>query len=152
MGSRNARGAAAAAATIAFAVAGCGGDDDKSSGLSKQELVKKANPICKRHHDKISAASAKLLAGGQLPKPREFAAFARGTIAPQTTAQVRELRALKPSDDVADAYNKWLADSDATVARIKQTPAMVTRPANFRTVNGEADKLGLSKQCHIGPS
>lgn len=143
--------AAAAGATIVLAVAGCGGDDDKSSGLSKQELVKQANPICKRHFDRISAAASKLLAGGQLPNPREFGKLAQGTIIPEYTAQIKELRALKPSDDVADAYRKWLADSDSTRAKIEQNPSLVSSPASFRAVNGEADKLGLSKQCHIGP-
>ncbi len=96
--------AATVAATIALAVAGCGGDEDKgSSGLSKQELVKRADPICKRHFEKITAGQRKLLAGGQVPNPRAFGKFALGTIVPETKAQTSELRALKPSDDVAPA-------------------------------------------------
>lgn len=147
--SRAACAAVVATATIGLA-AGCGDDDDES-GLSKQELIKQANPICKRHFDKISAAANKLLAGGQLPNPREFGKLAQRTIVPEYTAQIKELRALKPSEDVADAYRKWLADSDATRAKIASNPSLITNPANFRAVNGEADKLGLSKQCHIGP-
>jgi len=39
-----------------------------------------------------------------------------------------------------------------TVAKIKANPAVVTNPANFKGVNARADRLGLAKQCHIGPS
>lgn len=150
--SRRSRRVASAAAVcgsaIALAAAGCGG----SSGLSKEDLVKQADPICKRHFETITASVSKVLAGGRLPDPRQFGKIAMGTVIPQYTAQTKELRALKPSDDVKDAYAKWLADSDATRAKLGQNPALLTNPAPFRGVNGEADKLGLSKQCHVGPS
>lgn len=41
---------------------------------------------------------------------------------------------------------------DATVKKIKGNPAIVTDAASFKAVNVRADKLGLSKQCHLGPS
>jgi len=143
---------AVAVITIALAGAGCGDSEDKGSGgLGKEKLVARADPICKRHFEKISAGSRSLLAGGQVPNPRAFGKFALGTIVPETKAQTSELRALKPAADVAPAYRKWLADLDATVAKVGKNPAVVTNGANFRAVNGEADKLGLSKQCHFGP-
>jgi hypothetical protein len=137
---------AAAGAAVALAVGGCG--SSKSSGLSKQDLVKKANPICKRHYDKIIAGRNKLFAGGGLPDPRKLT---NGVVLPQYTAQIRELRRLKPSKDVKGAYEKWLADSEATRTKLQRNPAMLTNAANFKAVNGEADKLGLSSLCHIGP-
>lgn len=142
-----------AGAAIALAVAGCGADDEEqSSGLSREQLIAQAAAICKRHSEVITAASTKVLAGGKLPDPRAFGRFAQQTIVPETTAQTRELRALQPADDVAAEYRAWLDASDATVAKIKQDPATVTDAANFKAVNAQADNLGVSKQCHIGPS
>ncbi len=95
---------AAAVVVVAVAAAGCGDSKDEGSGgLSKEKLVKRADPICKRHFEKITAGQRKLLAGGQVPNPRAFGKFALGTIVPETKAQTSELRALKPSDDVAPA-------------------------------------------------
>lgn len=140
-------------AVIALAVAGCADDDEEqSSGLSREQLIAQAAAICKRHNEVITAASSKVLAGGKLPDPREFGRFAQQTIVPETSAQTMELRALKPADDVAAEYRGWLDASDATVEKIKSDPAVVTNAANFKGVNARADKLGLTKQCHIGPS
>ncbi len=138
------------AVSLSFGAAGCGGGGG-SGGLSKADLVKKADAICKRHFETIAAASSKLLAGGNLPKPAAFGQLAKQTIAPQVTAQVKELRALKPSDGQA-AYKKWLDQSDAAAAKVAKDPRVVQDPASFKAVNGQADALGLSKDCHIGPS
>jgi len=135
------------AALGGFGAAGCGGDD----GLSKSELVDKANPICKQHTSKIRAASGKLLAGGQLPKPEQFGKLAQGTIVPEVEGQVKELRELDPSDDLKDDYGAWLDDSEAAVGKMMKDPSTITNPANFEKVNKEADALGVSRDCHIGP-
>lgn len=139
----------AAAALSAFAAAGCGGGGD--DGLSKGELVKKANAICKRHTNTITVASSKLLAGGQLPSTRKLGKLALGTIVPETSAQVKELRALDASDDVAGDYKEWLDDSDSAVGRIMKDPSILPNPASFKRVNGQAADLGLSSDCRIGP-
>jgi len=149
--------AAVGAATIALALGGCGDDkktssDSASTGLSRAELVKQANAICKPHFEKISAGASKVLAGGKLPNPRAFGKLAQQTIVPQYTAQIAELRALKPGDDTTADYRAWLAESDATLAKVKAMPPLITDAANFKTVNAKADKLGLSMQCHVGPS
>lgn len=144
--------AAAAVIALSLAIAACGDDEKDSGGLSRAELVEQADPICKRHNATITAASSKLLAGGQIPDPKKFGQFAQQTIVPETSAQTMELRALKPADDVASEYRGWLDASDATVEKIQANPAVVTDAANFKDVNARADKLGLAKQCHIGPS
>jgi hypothetical protein len=145
---RAGRATVAAVAALALAAAGCGGDD----GPSKKEFVSNANAVCKRHYAKISAAAGKLLAGGALPDPREFGRLAQGTIIPQYTAQVRELRAVKPSKGQAAAYRAWLDDSQALRDRLQAKPALIQNARSLSAVNGQADRLGLSNTCHVGPT
>lgn len=142
--------ATALTAFVLVAATGCGSSDD--SGLSKADLVKQADPICKRHAKTITAAANKVIAGGKLPKPREFGALANKVIIPQIDAQVKELRALDPADDVSGDYKKWLDDTEALLGKLKQNPMLITNPANFAKVNQQADALGLARECHAGPS
>lgn len=144
-GARRATSVGVTAAVLA--VAGCGGDD----GPTKGEFVKDANAVCKRHYVKISAAASKLLAGGKLPSPREFGQLAMGTIIPEYSAQIRELDDVEPPEDQADAYEKWLNDSTALRDRLQKNPVLIQRPQALSAVNGQADRLGLANDCHIGP-
>ena len=139
--------AAAAGAVAALAAAGCGGDD----GPTRGEFVKDANAICKRHYVKISEAASKLLAGGQLPSPQEFGRLAMGTIIPEYTAQIRELEDVEAPEEQSEAYETWLNDSEALRARLQENPTLIQRPQALSAVNDQADRLGLSRDCHIGP-
>ncbi len=132
---------------LAFA-AGCGG----SSGLSKSELVKKANAICKRHNDTITAAASKALAGGKLPTGEEFGKLALGTIVPEYGAQIKELRKLEAGGSLKKSYGRWLDNSEPVRAKLQQNPSLIMSAANFSAVNQQADKLGLSRACHVGPT
>lgn len=136
-------------ALLAFA-AGCGGGS--SSGLSKSELVKKANPICKRHNDTITAGASKVLAGGKLPTREEFGKLAVGTIVPEYAAQIKELRMLEAGGSLKKSYQGWLGNSEAVLAKVMKDPSLIMSAANFSAVNQQADKLGLSRACHVGPS
>ena len=148
LGMTGARRATAVGATVAaLAVAGCGGD----GGPTKGEFVKEANAVCKRHYVKISAAASKLLAGGKLPSPREFGQLAMGTIIPEYSAQIRELEDVEPPEDQAAAYEKWLNDSTALRDRLQKNPVLIQQPQALAAVNGQADRLGLANDCHIGP-
>lgn len=129
-------------------IAGCGGGD----GLSRAELIKKVDPICKRHDATITAAASRVLAGGQLPSPAAFGKLANETIIPEYTAQIDELSALKPTSELAAKYKAWLADSRAINMRIKQNPRFITNPAGFTGVNREAKALGFSSECNAGPT
>ena len=134
-------------AALAVGSAGCGGDD----GPSKAEFVEDANSVCKRHYVKISAAAAKLLAGGKLPSPREFGRLAQGTIIPEYSAQIAELREVEAPEEQAKAYDTWLDDSQALKTKLQGNPALIQNPQELAAVNGQADRLGLSNNCRIGP-
>ena len=140
---------ATAAVTVAIALgaAGCGGDD----GPTRAEYVKEANAICKRHYVKISAAASKVLAGGKLPTPQEFGRLAMGTIIPEYEAQIAELRDVEAPEEQADAHRKWLDDSEALKTRLMRNPVLIQRQQTLAGVNGQADRLGLDDDCHIGP-
>ena len=45
----------------------------------------------------------------------------------------------------------WLADSRVTLARIKANPKIVQSGSSFLAINHEADSLGFSSNCHVGP-
>jgi hypothetical protein len=136
----------AAASLSALVGTGCYG----TGSLSKSELVDEANAICKPHTKKIRAAADKLPAGGQSRNPRS-SKLARGTIEPQLRAQITELRGLKPPDDLAKEYTKWLDDSDRALGRMTKDQSLITSAANFEAVNREAARLGMSRDCYIGP-
>ncbi len=140
--------ALAATAAITIGAAGCGGDE----GPTRQEFASEANAVCKRHRAKISAAAAKVLAGGKLPSPQEFGRLAQGTIIPEYTAQIAELRRVEPPEEQAGAFRSWLDDSEALRARLQRNPALIQDPRGLAAVNGQADRLGLSRDCHVGPS
>lgn len=134
---------------VALCAAGCGGGDD---GPSSAEFVKQANVVCKRHYVKISAAASKVLAGGKLPDPRQFGKLAQGTIIPEYRAQIAELGAIEPSSDKKADYRAWLADSKTLERRLEGNPALIQNPKALAAVNGQGDALGLSSNCHVGPS
>lgn len=142
-----------AAATLMIVVsafaAGCGGGN---SGLSKGELVKKADPICKRHNDTITAAASKVLAGGKLPSREEFGKLAVGTIVPEYGAQIKELRKLEAGGSLKQSYAGWLDNSESVQAKLKKDPSLIMSAASFSAVNQQADQIGLSRACHLGPS
>ena len=141
------RATAAVVVAIAAGIAGCGGDD----GPSNEEFVADANEICERHYAKISAEASKVLAGGNLPSPREFGELARGTIIPEYSAQLEELRALEPSEDKEEQFRSWLDDSTQLKNTLDANPAMIQNAQALVPVNAEADRLGLADECHIGP-
>ena len=133
---------------VAVAATGCG-DDEK--GVSKAQFVKRADTVCKRHYSVISAAAAKVLAGGKLPSRREFGKLAMGTIVPQYTAQIAELGEVEAPEASKAQFAKWLKDSEAVRGQIMADPSKVANPQVFASVNGQADRLGLSRECHVGP-
>lgn len=140
--------AVAVVATIAVGFAGCGGDDSPSN----EEFVAQANAICERHHARISEEASKVLAGGNLPSPREFGELARRTIIPEYSAQIEELRALEASEEKEEEFRAWLDDSTQLKNRLAANPAMIQNTQALQPVNAEAERLGLAEECKVGPT
>jgi len=143
---QGARTAGLALAVGAAVAAGCGGEQ----GPSREEFVQSANQVCQRHQAPIQQAAGRLLAGGELPNPREFMQLVRGTIIPETSAQVQELQQLQPPQELSPQYQRFLEMAASARRQIMQDPTAVQNPANFREVNQQAQQLGIS--CRFGPT
>jgi len=87
---------------VSVVVAACGGGDDK---LSKADLAKKANAICK----KTGAEGRKIPAPANLAQDPVAAAAYFSKIVPIGQKEVDQLSDLKPADDVKDDWNQFLA-------------------------------------------
>jgi hypothetical protein len=136
--------ALAAGAVVAV---GCGDE-----GPSREEFIREANAICKRHTVQIREAAGRPMAGGELPDGRELTELALKTIIPEYNEQVGELQALvEPPDELSKEYQRYLELSAKTREKITQDPSLLTDPANFEDVNRQAEQLGLSSDCRVGP-
>jgi hypothetical protein len=138
------------ALTVGAVVAvGCGGDEGPSR---EEEFMQQANAVCERHAVTITEAAGDSLEGGELPDPRELEELALGTIIPEYNEQVGELQALvEPPDELSEEYERFLQMSAATREEITQDRSVLTDPANFEEVNRQAEQLGLSPNCRVGP-
>jgi hypothetical protein len=143
---KGARTTGLALALGAVVAVGCGDE-----GPSREEFIREANAACERHAVPIREAAGNLLAGGELPDPREFRELALGTIIPEYNEQVGELQSLEPPDELSEEYQRYLEMSASTREEITQDPSMITNPANFEEVNRQAEQLGLSRDCRVGP-
>jgi hypothetical protein len=96
----------ALATTAALALVACGGSSD--SGLSKTDLAKKADSICKTASD----AAGKLSAPADFGQPNSNAAAAAsylGKLAPITKQESDDLAALKPADAAKTGWGAFVA-------------------------------------------
>ena len=141
------RWAVLAGAAAALLAAGCGGDE----GPTREEFTRETNAICKRHTAKIEEAASKVLGGGQLPDPREFGRLARGTIIPEVKRQFEELREVEPPEELEEEYREFLATGEDIAAKMERDLTLIMNPANFEELNRQADELGLSRACRVGP-
>jgi hypothetical protein len=129
----------------AVVAAGCG-----DQGPSRERFGQEANAICERHAAPIGEAAGGLLADDE-PDPQELRDLAWDTIIPEYNEQVGELQALKPPDELSEEYQRYLKMSASTREEITQDPSVLTDQAEFEEVNLQAEQLGLSPDCRVGP-
>jgi hypothetical protein len=98
-------------ALMAGLVAGCG-------GLSKEELVTKANAICAN----TAAELDKLKQPSNLADPNAANAYF-GKLVPIAEKQLTDLRALKPPDEIKAAYDAFIAADEKFVGELKELVA-----------------------------
>jgi hypothetical protein len=136
-----------ALAAGAVVAAGCGDE-----GPSRERFGQEANAICERHAAPIREAGGGLLEGDEQPDPRELRELAWGTLIPEYNRQVGELQALvEPPDELSEEYQRYLDMSASTRDEIRQDPSVLADAANFEEVNRQAEQLGLSPDCRVGP-
>jgi len=133
----------------AVVVVACSGGG--SGSLSKQQVVRQANAICKQANESIAAMYR--------PDPDDTAATA--TALEKVTARqrraLRELRALVPPDGDASDYARWLTQIDLALDRAEASShaiaAVDLRAADEANRRGEqirtdADRFANSYGMH----
>jgi len=136
-----------ALAAGAVVAAGC-----VDEGPSRERFGQEANAICERHAAPIREAAGDLLEGDEQPDPQELRELAWGTLIPEYNRQVGELQALvEPPDELSEEYQRYLDMSASTREEITQDPSVLADAANFEEVNRQAEQLGLSPDCRVGP-
>ncbi len=103
----NTSGAGLACLVLLLTAAGCGGG---SQGLSKSELIARADAVCARTDAQAAKASARITVPHTPDGPRQaFITTARATL-PISDRGLAELRALRPPSVMASDWKRFLAD------------------------------------------
>jgi hypothetical protein len=128
--------------------AGCGSDDSNDSGgggdaLSKEDFLAQGNQICKDGNAALNAADGP---AGQ--DQASLDAFVTDTFVPNVQGQIDDIRALTPPDDIADAVNTALDDSQTDLDAVKNDPSSVANDT-FADVRQEFTDIGLT-ECASG--
>ncbi len=149
--------ALAATATLALGgLAACGDDDSSEEGsstaaLSSEDLVSQGDQICKEHADAINSAVVEISKGGE-PAAVDVRVTTKEVVLPQYSAQIGQLGALEPPEDLSTQWDTWLTDSTATRDAIKDDPEIIFDGSQFEAVNTQAKELGLGQDCLAGPT
>jgi hypothetical protein len=142
----------AAMALSAGFLAACGSDDSStdsgSTALSSEDFISQTNAICKKSGGAIDDAASEF---SSAPSGADLRGFVKDSVLPNYSAQIGQIDALVPPDDISDDVDTWLADSTAVRDAIGDDPTAVLTPDAFTDVNKEADDLGLSADCQAGP-
>ena len=157
---------AAACAAMAIGAAGCGGDDDSTSGgdttavettatdsdttatdtttadITKEEWIEQADAICKAGDDEIEAAGAELDANSS---EEDVQALITDVVVPNIADQADQISALPvPAGEedsigeLTDALNQAVSDAEADPG------ALLTDDSTFEEVNTLAQDYGLT--------
>jgi hypothetical protein len=118
----------AAVAVLVLLVAGCGG------GLSKDELVAKADAICKRVNQRMAKE----------PDPKSAAdleRLAKRTVAISNPA-IRDMEALEPPDELKADFKKFIASLKQQLDLTKKIGAAAAKgdTAGIQKVGADAQK------------
>jgi hypothetical protein len=144
MRSRTALAALACAAAVAVTgLAGCGGDDDGSAALSRDEFVTQANAICAAGNAKIEAAVPENATG---PPSGDAGERFYETIVDETQGTVDGIAALEPPDEITSEVDAMVAAAREVLTEMRATPAdefFQTNEDPFAEVNEVASSLGL---------
>jgi hypothetical protein len=116
----------------ALAVTGCGG-----GGLSKSELARAANAICKRYNSQVQA----LQIPSSLAQSATAAAAFFDRLAPIFDAEVHRLQALKPADSAR-------ADWNAALEKFRRYTRLVDV---LKTKADARDAGGVALLAQLGP-
>ena len=117
------KGVGAAVAVLALGIASCGG----SAALSRAELTKRANAICKHRTAKINAA--------QVRRKGSTTAFMAAAL-PIASKSLDELAALKPPASLKSKYDQFMTGERSQIGTVRR--ALAALRAGRRPGPGES--------------
>lgn len=89
-----------AAAALAAALAGCGGDNNEQ--VSSAELISRGDQICEQGRERFNKVQARA------PANASAAVDQTDDLVEIATEQLNELRKIRPPDELSESYNKYL--------------------------------------------
>jgi vacuolar-type H+-ATPase subunit H len=115
-----------AGAALALIAAGCGGDDDDSPELTKDEFITQADEICTQGEAELTAAAEEQFGDAtEPPSKQEREEFVSTAVADSLQAQLDDIRELNPPADEADQVNEILDKLQQLIDRAREDPAAV---------------------------
>jgi hypothetical protein len=134
-------------------LAACGSDSSDSTSadnaLSSDDFISQTNAICKEKGGAIDKAANEFTSA---PSGADLRGFVKDSVLPNYSAQIGQIDALVPPDDISDDVDTWLTDSASVRDAIGDDPTAVLTPDAFADVNKEATDLGLGDDCQAGPT
>jgi hypothetical protein len=135
----------AAAMVIALVVAGCGGGDSNAAtdSVSKEEFIVKANAVCKKGTERMSAAIAKVLKGQRnitKVSKDEQEEIVTTVMVPSVSREVKELRALGVPDGDDEKVDAMITALEEGVEIAERDPGVVTKSSD--AIFGIASRIG----------
>jgi hypothetical protein len=121
------------------------------AALSETDLVTQAEAICKEHNAAITAGCEEEGVGAN-PDEVQVRTIVKDYVLPHYSAWIGQQDALVPPEDLTSDWDTWITDSTAARDAIKDDPNVAFDASQFETVNGEAETLGLGKDCVAGPT
>jgi hypothetical protein len=142
----------AAVAAIAMIAAGCGGNDDSTSSLTKAQFLKQGNAICERGNDEVEEGIAEFIeennfSGDNQPNKAQLAEATEEILIPSVSKQLEDLRELgAPSGDEQEV-DKILSEAEKVLGEVEEDPeGVASKNANpFAEVNKMAIDYGLPR-------
>jgi predicted small secreted protein len=133
-----------------FGVAACGDDDETTTGaaepaLSGAEYLAQASEICRTRIRELNRATrAAFGGGGGPPSDAEIQEFGTEAVIPGIQGLIDESRALRPPEDRADEFERFLDDAQAALDQVKADPSLLAQEQDpFKSIEKQARELGL---------
>ncbi len=133
--------AAFAIVIAAFAVAGCGGDDDDTD--SKEEFIAQADEICESGDAEIEQQALELGTGA------DENTLVTTVIVPGTRDQVEQIRALTPPEGDEDEIAEFLDTFDRGLDELEDDPSILSKAETIAEARQLATGYGF-KSCNTG--
>src|SRR5262245_29168255 len=122
-------------------LAGCGGDDDDSSGdtQTKEEVVAQADKACAKANKKLDQAGQNF--GNGPPSKKQLQQFATDTLVPNIQGQIDAIRAAGIPEGDQEQINATLDDAEQALNELRDDPSQLTGGPASQKLNKAGKEL-----------